>query len=82
MTILPTLIALNFFGVFEITGGSLTGVALLDWVVAMGGAAPLPTVFWRPSWRPPARLLSLGTALDLAFTQPPTGILLMLPPSE
>ena len=27
MTILLTLIALNFFGVFEITGGSLTGVA-------------------------------------------------------
>ena len=76
MTILLTLIALNFFGVFEITGGSLTGVASrLGGGHGRGGAfanGVLATILATPCTAP-----FLGTALGFAFTQPPTGILLM-----
>ena len=76
MTILLTLIALNFFGVFEITGGSLTGVASrLGGGHGRGGAfanGVLATILATPCTAP-----FLGTALGFAFTQPPSGILLM-----
>ena len=75
MTLLVTLVALNFFGVFEITGGRLTGAAS---VVAsregnMGAFfnGVLATVLATPCTAP-----FLGSALGFAFTQPPIGILL------
>ena len=74
MTILLTLIALNFFGVFEITGGSPTGVASRLWWPWAAGLCQ------RCSGDHPATPCTapfLGTALGFAFTQPPTGILLM-----
>ena len=76
MTLLVTLVALNFFGVFEVSGGSLTGRAatLASGEGSMGAFfnGVLATVLATPCTAP-----FLGPALGFAFTQPPSGIILM-----
>lgn len=75
MTLLVTLVALNFFGVFEITGGRLTGaasaVASREGNMGAFFNGVLATVLATPCTAP-----FLGSALGFAFTQPPLGILL------
>lgn len=76
MTLLVTLVALNFFGVFEITGGRLTGaasaVASREGNMGAFFNGVLATVLATPCTAP-----FLGTALGFAFTQPPIGILIL-----
>ena len=76
MTLLVTLVALNFFGVFEITGGRLTNVAsaAASREGNMGAFfnGILATVLATPCTAP-----FLGTALGFAFTQPPIGIVIL-----
>lgn len=76
MTLLVTLVALNFFGVFEITGGRLTSAAS-NAASRNGNMGAffngiLATVLATPCTAP-----FLGTALGFAFTQPPAGILIL-----
>lgn len=76
MTILMTLVALNFFGVFEVSAGAVTGAAS----AASSGSGRLgafangvlATILATPCTAP-----FLGTALGFAFSQPPQGVLLM-----
>lgn len=76
MTLLVTLVALNFFGVFEITGGKLTSAAsaAASREGNMGAFfnGVLATVLATPCTAP-----FLGTALGFAFTQPPVGIVIL-----
>jgi thiol:disulfide interchange protein len=76
MTLLVTLVALNFFGVFEITGGKLTNAAsaAASREGNMGAFfnGILATVLATPCTAP-----FLGTALGFAFTQPPIGIIIL-----
>lgn len=76
MTLLVTLVALNFFGVFEITGGKLTSAAsaAASREGNMGAFfnGILATVLATPCTAP-----FLGTALGFAFTQPPIGIIIL-----
>jgi len=77
ITVLITLVALNLFGVFEVTlGGSALGAASgLASRAGFGGAffnGVLATVLATPCTAP-----FLGAALAFAFTQPPTVIVLV-----
>jgi thiol:disulfide interchange protein DsbD len=77
ITVLITLIALNLFGLFEITlGGSAMGAAS-QWTAKEGTAGAffngvLATVLATPCTAP-----FLGVAIGFAFTQPPLIIVLM-----
>lgn len=77
LTVVVTLVALNLFGVFEVTLGSRTidaagrlGSRPGAWGAFMNGA--LATVLATPCTAP-----LLAPALGFAFTQPPAGIVIM-----
>ena len=77
LTLLVTLMALNLFGVFEVTlgGGAMGAAAELAGKEGAGGAffnGVLATALATPCTAP-----FLSIALGFAFTQPPTIIVLM-----
>jgi suppressor for copper-sensitivity B len=64
MTTLVTLVALNLFGVFEVTLGGRTMGAAAQLASKGGAADPSSTECWRRRWRHPAPRRSSGWRSD------------------